>query len=397
MAGPSCSAAADGCGAGFSEESKIEDRKSEKIPLLSSRWKIGDDLRFSVFGLRFSNMVLGVIHALVILALGWTQANDTVTRNDPNRTAYSEALEAYAQAEKLMGASPEAALEKLAPIIADSRLMLIEQRIFIYNKAQEPTKHDFYPYHLRGTARLLVARKHKDEEARQLLIDAIGDLRTSVGRKADRSKEPLANAHKELWENIRGALSYEGWKPGATRLVDQALALIAETDHSKEASDWLADEIGRVETHLRGLRRTIADLDARRSPAAVAADWCEKVVALVKGIPAFQAVLSVANKTHALAVSIRDSKGTFRLKIGVSPWAKIERLERAGEEIQLADRETPLLVPQELEIDNYTIELVHENSRKNARIDAISLQPGRTYVLWGDMNGDKFQLSELTK
>jgi hypothetical protein len=343
-------------------------------------------------------MVLGVIHALVILALGWTQANDTVTRSNPNRPAYTQAVDACAEAEKLLReASPEAALEKLAPIFADSRLTIIEQRIFIEEKAQEPTKHDFYPYYLRGTARLLVARKRKDEEARRFLIDAIGDFRASVGRMADRSKEPLSNAYKELWENIRGALAYEGWKPGATRLVDQALALIAQTDHSKEASDWLTDEVGRVETHLRGLRKTLADLDARRSPAGQAADWCEKVVASVKGIPAFQAVLSAADKTHALAVSIRDSRGTFRLKIGVSPWAKVERLERAGEEIQLADRETPLLVPQELEIDNYTVELIHPNGRKNARIDAMSLQPGRTYVLWGDMNGDKFPVSELLK
>jgi hypothetical protein len=65
--------------------------------------------------------------------------------------------------------------------------------------------------------------------------------------------------------------------------------------------------------------------------------------------------------------------------------------------IELADRDTPLVVPQDLEIDEYTVELVHPNGRKKATIRAKSLQPGRTYVLWGDMKGDEFQVSELPR
>ena len=334
-----------------------------------------------------------------VLFLAFAQApNDTVARNDPNRPAYQEAVDLCAEVEKLLEASPEVAQEKLAPVFANiekGSITLIEQRIFIYNKAQEAGKHDFYPYHLRGRARLLVARKQKDEGARRLLIAAVADLRTSVDRKADRSREPLAGAHKELWENARAALTYAGWKPEGTRLVEQALALIAGSEHAKEASDWISEEAGKVEIHLRGLRKNIPDLEARRAPAGQAADWCERTAAQMKGIPAFEPAAPAVEKARVLAVAIRDSKGTFRLKIGVSPWAKVERLERPGEVLALADRDTPLLVPQELEIDTYTVELVHPKWRKNHVITAKSLEPGRTYVLWGDMSGGDLKVELL--
>ena len=335
-----------------------------------------------------------MIHAILILALA--QANDTVARNDPNRPAYQEAVDLCAEVEKLVEASPEAALEKLAPVflhIEKGSITLIEQRIFIYAKAQEATKHDFYPYHLRGRARLLVAKKQKDEGARRLLIAAVADLRASMDRKADRSKEPLAIAHKELWQNARAALAYDGWKPEGTRLVDQALALIAASELAKDASEWISEEAGRVESHLRGIRKTVADLEARRAPAGQAAEWCERVAALV--LPGFPPAAAAAEKARALAVAIRDSKGTFHLKIGVSPYAKVERLERPGEILELADRDTPLLVPQELEIDTWTVELVLAKTRKNATLPANSLQPGRTYVLWGDMSGGELKVELL--
>ena len=81
----------------------------------------------------------------------------------------------------------------------------------------------------------------------------------------------------------------------------------------------------------------------------------------------------------------------------MAPWATVERLEREGEVIALADRDTPLLVPQELEIDDYSVQLANPKGRKTARISAKSLEPGRTYVLWGDMGEGKFDVAELSK
>jgi len=337
-----------------------------------------------------------VIHALLMLALGSTQG--TVTHNHPNRAAYQEAVDACAEAEKLLVASPEAALEKLVPVFADiekKNITMVEQRLFIYAKAQEPSKYEFYPLSLRGRARLLAARKQKDEEARRFLVGAVTDLQASVAHKADRlSLEPLAEAQKELWENVRAALTYEGWKPGRSGLAD-ALALVAASERAQEASDWIAAEINKVEAHLRGLRKNVANLEARKPPAGLAAGWCQALAATVRTLPAFQPVPGAAGKVEALAVSIRDSRGTFKLKIGVSPWAKVERLTRQGEEIELVDRDTPLLVPLDLEIDTYTVELVHPTKgRKTKSIPANSLLPGRTYVLWGNMNGD-LEVSEL--
>src|SRR5688572_30553963 len=106
------------------------------------------------------------------MALQAAAADDTVRRSDPNRAAYQDAVDACREAEKLLGSAPEAALEKLAPVFADSidkgRFIRIERRIYIETKSQESTPHDFYPYHVRGRARLLAARKRKDEEARRL-------------------------------------------------------------------------------------------------------------------------------------------------------------------------------------------------------------------------------------
>jgi hypothetical protein len=339
-----------------------------------------------------------VIRILLPLALFWSQNADTITRLDQNRGFYQEAVDACKDAEKLLASSPESALEKLTVVfdgIAAGRFNLVERRIFIEAKAQEPLPHDFFPYHLRGRAKLLSARKHKDEEARRLLIDAATDLQASVGRKADRSKEPLAEALKDLWDNVRAALTYEGWTAERSALSEPALALLGASEFDKKAGDWIVGEAGKVEGLLVELRKKVADLDARRRVAGQAASWCEKILAAVKPSASFQAAQTAAARALALAVAIRDSRGLFRLKIAVSPYAKVEKLERPGEVVDLADRDTPLVIPRDLEIDTYTVELVHPKGRKKAFIPANSLQPGRTYVLWGDMNGDEFKVELL--
>ncbi|RPH38572.1 MAG: hypothetical protein EHM91_13700 [Planctomycetota bacterium] len=137
-----------------------------------------------------------MLNVLLILLLYGGQADDTVPRADPNRTFYKDAAETCRDVERILVATPDAALEKLAPLFAESidkgRFKLIERRIFIEEKSQESKPYDFYPYHLRGRARLLAARKRKDEEARRLLIDAVTDLQSSTARGAVQSKEPLA-------------------------------------------------------------------------------------------------------------------------------------------------------------------------------------------------------------
>src|SRR5262249_44323775 len=153
-------------------------------------------------------------------------------------------------------------------------------------------------------------------------------------------------AHKELWDNVRAALTYEGWKPGPAAFIDKSLAVLATTTLSKDALDWTAAEVGRVDARLRTLRKEPGDPDSRRPAARTAADWCETVVVSLKGVPSFKDIMASAAQVGRLAASIRDSRGTFRLKIGVSPWATVRRLERGGEEIPLADRDTPLLIPQ---------------------------------------------------
>jgi hypothetical protein len=336
-----------------------------------------------------------VNYALLILLVCGSQADDTVLRANPNRPAYKDAVDRCREVERILAASPEEALEKLAPVFAEGidkgRIKLFERRIYIEEKSLEIIPHDFYPVHLRGRARLLVARKKKDEEARRLLIDAVADLQTSLAKGAAQSKEPLAEALKDLWENTRAALATAGWKADRAERVDQAVAALAATDLARQASSWATEELGRVETKLRELRKEPPESEQRRSESRLAAEWCEALAAAFKGQP----VAAAATRVGALAGAIRDSRGRFRLKIAVSPWATVTRLERDGEVIELADRDTPLVVPQELEIDNYRIELTSPKGRKDAKISAKSLEPGKTYVLWGDMSGGKFDVAEL--
>lgn len=334
----------------------------------------------------------GVNAAIWVVLLLQAQTGDTVRRSDPLRTAYQDAVDACQEAERLLATKPEAVIEKLAPLFAESldknRFTLVEQRLFIEAKSQEFTPSEFYPYHLRGKARLLVARKKQNEEARQLLIDAAADLQTSVTRGALRSKEPLAEVKKELWDNLRVALEPATWKPGGAGIGP---ALIAAAPLPKEAMDWVAAAIDRVDKQMRELRSKPGEPDSKRPAAKLAAEWCQAMAAFGGATEA------AALKTGALAVAIRDSRGNFRLKIGVSPWARVIRLERQGEEIPLADRDTPLLIPRELEIGDYTVELDHPSGKKTARIPGKSLEPGRTYVLWGDMSGNQFDVAELSK
>jgi hypothetical protein len=148
-----------------------------------------------------------------------------------------------------------------------------------------------------------------------------------------------------------------------------------------------------VDSRLKELRKEPLESESRRAEARLAADWCAEVTAAFKSLH----IAGAAGRVGALAASIRDSKGRFRLKIAVSPWATVTRLERDSEVVELTDRDTPLLVPQELEIDDYRIELTSPKGRKIARISAKSLKPGRTYVVWGDMSGEKFEVAELPK
>jgi hypothetical protein len=132
-----------------------------------------------------------VLQSLLLLLL--VQADVIIARADPDRPAYKDAAEACKEVERILAASPETALEKLAPVFADGiekRFKHLERRIFLEEKAQELKPYDFYPFHLRGRARLLAARKKKDEEARRLLIDAVADLQNSLARGATQSRSP---------------------------------------------------------------------------------------------------------------------------------------------------------------------------------------------------------------
>ncbi|HZE98188.1 MAG TPA: hypothetical protein VE981_14250 [Planctomycetota bacterium] len=113
---------------------------------------------------------------------------------------YFEAVQACREAEAKVETDEAAAIEKLSAILANSKIVQIECRIRIQLQADKYTQpYLFVPYQLRGRAELGLAGKTANAAMRkQLLEDAVRDLKTSAAKGLDSSKKPLASAQAEL-------------------------------------------------------------------------------------------------------------------------------------------------------------------------------------------------------
>jgi len=132
-----------------------------------------------------------------------------------------------------------------------------------------------------------------------------------------------------------------------------------------------------------------------KDPGARARDWCDAASAAQKGLAGDFAALSarVAELRRGVDALARW-RGEFTLRVAVVPFGEVKSLKRRGREMDLKDRETPLVVP-ELDIDDYEIELGSGSfPPQTVPIPAERLRDGVTTTIVGDLRkSDTIRLS----
>jgi hypothetical protein len=87
-------------------------------------------------------------------------------------------------------------------------------------------------------------------------------------------------------------------------------------------------------------------------------------------------------------------QGTFALRIAVHPYADVVQATADGKPVTLAERVTPL-VERGLPLADYEFLLRHPQlGEKKVRVPRGSLTPGKSYVIWGRMDGAELRVSE---
>ncbi len=319
-------------------------------------------------------------YALLLAAALATQ-EEVIRRTDPARAQYQEAVELCRSAEELIEKDPETAVARLTELLDRfGTLPRIECRLRIKVFADDPgAAYAFFPYQFRGRARLATAKGAADR-----IEAAVRDFERSVERGAAASKPLLQSARLDWWTSLRPLLAREGWEPGRAGAAAKAKGLLRDFAGDKqdravaEAEAWIAAQLEPVEAAVRALRRAEP---ADRSRAAKDAAWLLATEGVVGG-PLAERFRAAADRASVVA----SYRGGFRLKISAGPWAEVTRFAREGKDLELPARETPLVVPGELEIGDYEVELAHPRlGRRTRRIAASELQEGKTYLLSGDL------------
>src|SRR6185436_738830 len=137
--------------------------------------------------------------SLLALCLLLGLQEEVIQRSDPARSQYQEAVELCKAAEELLERDPEAAATKLTELLDRfGQLPKIERRLRIKVFADDAgAPHAFFPYQLRGRARLAAAKDPDRIEA------AVRDFERSVERGAASSKPLLQSARAAWWASLR--------------------------------------------------------------------------------------------------------------------------------------------------------------------------------------------------
>lgn len=137
--------------------------------------------------------------ALLLLAL---LAQDSHTIPKSHKTAYLKAVGDYDKALGLCEKDPGQAIELMTNILGNSKIDKHECRIRIERATADYTDwKDFFPYQLRGRARVKLAETDA-ENAESLLQEAIKDFQESVKRNV-KSSEPYLNDARNRLEKLR--------------------------------------------------------------------------------------------------------------------------------------------------------------------------------------------------
>jgi serine/threonine protein kinase len=190
----------------------------------------------------------------------------------------------------------------------------------------------------------------------------------------------------------RRALEYRTWTPDDAALPSRLNALLSRTgshpaEELREAADWFRKEIEIAEGALELWQiRPRSEWSRLKEPATRARGWCDAAAAALKGLGGDFALLPprLADLRRG-AEQVAAWKGEFTLRVAVVPFGEVKSLKRRGQEIELRERETPLVLP-ELEIDDYEIEIGSAKlSTFTLPIPAGRLRDGITTTIVGDL------------
>ncbi len=346
-----------------------------------------------------------------------------IDRLDRQKDLYDKSARACEEALKLIESDPEAALQKLNEIherleVPDKPGLQHFEKIikFEVQSGDYSAPFAFYPFQIRGRARLRLAAAAKEvEEKRRLLSDAVADLQKSVDRGVKASEEHLLRAKEELaklpapappaptpaelaaawakeWAVVRPRLAFTNFKPGEAGLAGAAgkllkrMAVEASPRDQVDAAAWVVSETETARGRVKSLPRE----EARRAVA-----WCETLAAAAAGIDSLKASREALAAVRGEAARIADYRGSFTLKIGPAPYGEQVRVLREGAEVPLPAGATPLVLVN-LEIGDFTVELSHpEAGKRTVAIPAGSLLEGKVYVLSGRMKGGELVVTPL--
>ena len=115
-----------------------------------------------------------------------------------SKDVYLQAVRDLNRANDLIADDHQAATERVTGILGNSKLRYFECRLLIEVQPQIFEPHDFFPYQVRGRARLTWGKKASLEDSLAPLKGAIEDLKLSADKKVPGSAEMLKEAEAVL-------------------------------------------------------------------------------------------------------------------------------------------------------------------------------------------------------
>jgi hypothetical protein len=116
-----------------------------------------------------------------------------------DKVRYIEAVQSCRDAEAKMEADESTAIDRLTRILQDPGITEVECSLRIQTSDNYGPPYAFLPYQYRGRARLSLAKKSSSAaEKKQLIEEAIRDLKVSVGKKVSSSQKYLDAAQADL-------------------------------------------------------------------------------------------------------------------------------------------------------------------------------------------------------
>src|SRR5688572_1285203 len=226
-----------------------------------------------------------------------------------SKDVYLQAVRDLNKAAELISDDPQTAIDRVTHILTNTRIRFFECRLKIEVQPSIPQYEDFFPYQVRGRARLNMAKKAALDASVGVVNSAIEDLKTSADKKVPGSSDLLKEA-----ETLLAAKKAE----------------IAKRD--AEENNPLTKFKGKYDDHLND-------------------DKYRSALNYVLNSPEGQALTDEQRETHRAEVeekcaSFRDSKvGKFRSKLNDTTVASLMGLDDRE-----FNRDLASLIPSDAEL-----------------------------------------------